>query len=161
MEILLSMKIDILDTFFVTDTKTGLLAKKEEREKFETVLGKALVGPVDFAPLIARQKNSTPFYQSVGGERIPTALRFDNEISDTRTVLDVETEDRVGLLYTISQVLSELGLDISVAKICTEKGAAIDSFYLGELDGSKVQSVERQKAVERKLRAAFARLDLA
>ncbi len=151
----------ILDTFFVTDAKTGLLAKKEEREKFETCLGKALVGQVDFAPLIARQKNNTPFYQSVEGERIPTVVRFDNDISDTRTVLDVETEDRVGLLCTISQALSEVGLDIAVAKISTEKGAAIDSFYLTELDGSKVRSFERQKAVERKLRAAFARLDLA
>ncbi len=151
----------ILDTFFVTDAKTGLLAKKDEREKFEIVLGKALVGHIDFAPLIARQKIHAPLYQSVGGERIPTSIRFDNEISDTRTVLDVETEDRVGLLYTISQALSELGLDISVAKICTEKGAAIDSFYIGEMDGSKIHPGERHKAVERKLRAALARLDLA
>ena len=151
----------ILDTFFVTDARTGLLAKKDEREKFETVLGKALVSSVDFAPLIARQKDHTPFYQSVGGERIQTVVRFENEISDNRTVLDVETEDRVGLLYTISQALSELGLDISVAKIFTEKGAAIDSFYIGELDGSKIHPGERQKAVERKLRAALARLDLA
>ena len=72
-----------------------------------------------------------------------------------------ETEDRVGLLYAISEVLAEFDLDISAAKILTEKGAAIDSFYVRELDGGKVLAPERQKAIERKLLQSIARLDAA
>ena len=87
-----------------------------------------------------------------------TAVRFDNASSDRRTIIEVETEDRLGLLYAISQALSELGVDISLAKICTEKGAASDTFYVSELDGSKIQRPERRRAVETHLRAAIARL---
>jgi [protein-PII] uridylyltransferase len=63
------------------------------------------------------------------------------------------------LLYAISQTLAELAIDISTAKICTEKGAAIDSFYVSEESGGKILLPERQKAIERKLRAAIKSLE--
>lgn len=151
----------ILDTFHVNDAATGALASPASREKFESALVRSLLGHVDFRPLIARQKVNAPLYQSFEGERLPTEVRFDNDGSDTRTVLDIQAEDRVGLLFVILQVLSELGLDISLAKINTEKGAAVDSFYLTEDDGRKITSVERQHAIEGKLRAAILSLDSA
>ena len=110
-----------LDAFDVTSARTGLLATKEEKERFSQLLGKALVSQVDFDPLIAKQKVANPLYQSLEGERIATEIAFDNHTSERCTVIDVETEDRVGLLYTLSQTMSELGLDISIAKISTEK----------------------------------------
>ena len=93
------------------------------------------------------------------GERIPTRIHFDNEASETRTLLEIETEDRIGLLYAISQKLSELDLDISAARISTEKGAAIDSFYVREEDESKVLAPERHHSIERRLRHAIHALD--
>src|SRR5438093_620398 len=149
----------ILDTFYVIDTKTGLLAGKDERDRFEKFLNQALTGEMDLSALIAWKSVAQPLYQSLAGERIPTVTRFDNETSDTRTVIDLETEDHVGLLYTISQALAELDLDIYLAKISTEKGAAIDSFYVSERDGGKVLAAERQREIERKLSAAIARLE--
>jgi [protein-PII] uridylyltransferase len=114
---------------------------------------------VDFPALIARQKITRPLYQAYTGERIPTRIYFDSDASEARTLIEIETEDRIGLLYTISQTLTELALDISAAKICTEKGAAIDSFYVRELDGRKILSPERHDAIERKLRHAIHSLD--
>ncbi len=148
----------ILDTFFVTDAKTGLLAQSEGLKRFEALLKSALTGPLDLAALIARQPTAAPLYKSVEGERIPTLIRFDNETSDTYTLLEVETEDRVGLLYTISQTLSELHLDIAIAKIATEKGAALDTFYLTEQDNAKVRSAERQEQIANRLRSAIVSL---
>jgi len=146
----------VLDTLSVTDAKTGNLGATDQRDHFEKVLYKALIGEeLDFHALIARQKVTRPFYHAYTGERIPTQIRFDNESSDTRTLIEVETEDRLGLLYMISQTLAELDLDISAAKISTEKGAAIDSFYVRELDGQKIIAVDRQRAIERKLRHAI------
>lgn len=148
----------ILDTFFVTAARTGLLPNREERERFEKLVNQALTRDVDLAPLISRQKVAKPLYQSLGGERIPTVIRFDNDGSDVLTVIDVETEDHVGLLHIISQGLAELQLNIALAKISTEKGAAIDSFYVSEEDGGKVLDPERQRQIERKLRGAITRL---
>jgi [protein-PII] uridylyltransferase len=151
----------VLDTFFVTDARTGNLAGPEQRDKFEGLLNKALTGEeLDFHAFIAKQKGSRPVYQGYTGEKIPTRVHFDNEASETRTVVEIETEDRIGLLYTISQVFSELDLDITAAKISTEKGAAIDTFYLRELDGDKITSPDRHRAIERKLKSAIHALDL-
>jgi len=148
----------ILDTFFVVDAATGLLAKREEREQFEKLVKLALTREIDLATMISRKTVAQPIYQPLQGERIPTSIRLDNESSDAGTVIDVETEDHLGLLHTISQTLAELGLDITLARISTEKGAAIDSFYVSEPDGVKVRDPIRQQQVERKLRAAIAKL---
>jgi [protein-PII] uridylyltransferase len=150
----------VLDTFFVTDARTGNLAGREQREMFEMVIDKALTGEeVHFQSLIARQKIVRPVYQGYAGERIPTRVRFDNDSSETRTLIEIETEDRVGLLYAISEALAEVHLDISAARINTEKGAAIDSFYVKELDGEKISDPARQKGIEKELRRAILRLE--
>ena len=150
----------VLDGLSVTDGKGGGLAGPEQREQFEKVLYKALTGEeVDFPLLIAKQKIARPLYQAYSGERIPTEIRFDNDSSELRTIIEVETEDRIGLLYTISQALAELALDISAAKISTEKGAAIDSFYVRELNGEKILEPERHRSIERKLRQAIHTLE--
>jgi len=74
-------------------------------------------------------------------------------------VIEIEAEDRVGLLYSISQALTDLELDISAARINTEKGAAIDSFYVREVGGGKITAPEHQQTIERKLRHAIAELE--
>jgi [protein-PII] uridylyltransferase len=148
-----------LDTFFVTDAFSGKLANVAQRDEFEKLLGRVLAGEeIDLHKLIAEQRISRPRYQAYTGEQIPTQIKFDNEMSDTRTFIEVETEDRIGLLYTIADTLTELEVDISTARILTEKGAAIDSFYVRELDGGKILSAERQKAIQRRLLHALSKL---
>ena len=149
----------VLDTFFVTDAKTGTLVSREEREKFETLLGRVLTGEaVDFAKLIAHEPAARLPYLSYEGDRMPTQIQFDNEASESRTAIEVETEDRVGLLHAITQALAELELNITAAKIVTEKGAAIDTFYVNETDGQKILDAGRQEFIGRKLRDAIGKL---
>ena len=98
----------VLDTFFVTDGQTGGMVPREARDKFENILLNALTkDDVDFPALIAKQKTTRPLYQTWSGERIPTRIHFDNDTSQRHTVIEIETEDRFGLLYVISQALSE------------------------------------------------------
>jgi [protein-PII] uridylyltransferase len=149
----------VLDTFFVTDARTGTLANREEREKFEDLIVRILTGEhIDLGALVARQKGNRPLYQSYEGDRIPTLISFDNETPESRTAIEIETEDRVGLLYIISLALAELDFNISAAKIVTEKGAAIDTFYVTERDGKKITDPSRQEFVARKIRDAMNKL---
>jgi [protein-PII] uridylyltransferase len=72
-------------------------------------------------------------------------------------VIDLEAEDRVGLLHALAAAFAELGLDISLAKITTEKGGAFDTFYVTDADGQKVTQPGRLREIERRLRAALAK----
>jgi [protein-PII] uridylyltransferase len=147
----------VVDTFSVTDAGSGRIATAEQRGKFEEVLRTALATTsFEFSGRMAPKK-LRGLYQAYSGERLETVVHFENDGSDNRTLIEIETEDRVGLLYQISQVLAELSLDIVGAKICTERGAAIDSFYVQEKDGRKL-TADRQRLVERKLRSAITAL---
>ncbi|MDR3460080.1 MAG: [protein-PII] uridylyltransferase [Verrucomicrobiae bacterium] len=150
----------VLDEFFVNDARTGGLATREQHEKFDALLAKVLTGDgVDLHVLIERQRGGRTAYQAYAGERMETRVRFDNEASELRTLIEIETEDRLGLLYAISETFAELALDISAARIVTERGAAIDSFYVCELDGQKLLAPERQAAIRTKLCAAIGTLE--
>jgi len=145
----------ILDTFYVTDARTGLLAHREEREKFENLVQKVLTGAtIDLPALIAKAKTTPSLYKSIDGERIPTVITLDNATSDIRTIIDIQTEDRPGLLYDISQALTALNVNVYLAKISTEKGAAMDSFYATEHNGSKILDPDRETAIQQLLRKA-------
>jgi [protein-PII] uridylyltransferase len=151
-----------LDTFFVNDARTGSLAERDQREKFSTLLERVLTGEaVDFPALINQQTAARSGYTAYLGERLETQIRFDNETSDERTVIEIETEDRLGLLFTISQTLAELNLDISAARIVTERGAAIDNFYVRDADdGGKILDAERLRKISTALREAISQLEV-
>jgi [protein-PII] uridylyltransferase len=50
--------------------------------------------------------------------------------------------DRIGLLYDILCAIGLFGLETLSARINTEKGAAIDTFYLTDASGEKVGNPE-------------------
>ncbi len=149
-----------LDAFFVNDARTGSLPTREQRDKFSELLEEVLIGEdVNLGDLIARQSAARPLYAAYFGERIDTRILFDNSASDDRTLIEIETEDRLGLLYTISRTLAELELDISAARIVTERGAAVDSFYVREIEGGKIEPPEREAKVEKALKEAIGKLE--
>jgi len=149
-----------LDEFFVNDARTGNLATREQHDKFAALLEKVLAGEdVDLRALIVRQITNRPAYQAYAGERMATEIHFDNGASETRTLIEIETEDRLGLLYAISQTFAELSVDIAGARIVTERGAAIDSFFVRELDGGKIESPARRILIEARLLEVIRRLE--
>lgn len=149
----------VLDTFSVTAARTGTMPEESAREVFQRTILAVLVEGADVGKAIARVSQHDPLWQAAGGERMPTKIRFENRTSPKYTVIDVEAEDRVGLLHAFSVALAELGLDLILAKIVTDKGAAIDSFYVtefktGEKGPSKVEDPTRQREIIVRLKRA-------
>jgi [protein-PII] uridylyltransferase len=137
-----------LDTFYVTRISGETLVSKEDREKFETLLARVLNGSeIDFAARIARESRARVAVPAVDLDAVPTRIYFDNDISDEYTVIDIEAVDRLGLLFVISNAFAELGLNLALAKIVTEKGAAVDSFYVNEVADGKITQPERQREI--------------
>jgi len=80
---------------------------------------------------------------------------FDNEASVASTVIEVESLDRVGLLYEITRTLFQAGLSISSAIVATYGELAVDVFYVRDVFGHKVTHPERLAAIEERLMKAL------
>ncbi len=65
-------------------------------------------------------------------------ITVDNRLSDTDTVVEVKCPDRLGLLYLITRTLSAQSLDIASARIATEIDQALDTFYVHDRSGRKL-----------------------
>ncbi|WGH80030.1 [protein-PII] uridylyltransferase [Jannaschia ovalis] len=89
--------------------------------------------------------------------QVQTSIDFDNEGSEIYTIIEVDTRDRPGLLYDLTQVLAQSNITIAQAVIATYGAQVVDVFYVKDLFGLKLWSRSRQEALERKLRAAITR----
>lgn len=77
------------------------------------------------------------------------AVRFDNEMTDTATVIEVHATDAIGLLYRITRALADLDLDIRSAKISTLGREVVDAFYVVGTDGRPITDPEHLVEIER------------
>jgi [protein-PII] uridylyltransferase len=80
---------------------------------------------------------------------------IDPHTSDTDTVVEVHADDAVGLLYRLASAFAELGFDVRVAKVATLGGRVVDTFYVRDATGAKLEDAG---AIERVRRALVARL---
>lgn len=105
----------------------------------EGTLRQALVSdPFDFGPLLQKarkRRRSAPRIQELD---FPTRTVLTNEATDLYTLLEVQTPDRLGLLYDLLRALGKLKINVVLSRIATDKGAAIDSFYLTNQEGVRI-----------------------
>lgn len=74
-----------------------------------------------------------------------------NTLSNRLTVIDVSCLDRPGLLSNITGALSDLSLDIASAHITTFGEKVIDTFYVSDLTGQKIENPTRMETIRSRL----------
>ncbi|TIV88347.1 MAG: ACT domain-containing protein, partial [Mesorhizobium sp.] len=83
--------------------------------------------------------------------RIPPRAEIRNTLSNRFSVIEVEGLDRPGLLSEITGTLSDLSLDIASAHITTFGEKVIDTFYVTDLTGQKIDSPTRTATIHKRL----------
>ena len=129
---------DVLDVLQVNSAHGEIVSKPEKWRKLEDDLTAVLEGRVMVEDLVA--KLQAPSFYTKKNRQVPRPNRveFDNEVSDSYTVIDIFATDKVGLLYQITRTLKELGLYIAVSKIATKVDQAADVFYVHDIFGQKI-----------------------
>ncbi len=74
--------------------------------------------------------------------RAPTRVRFSEDPAKTRTLVDVETEQRPGALARITAAFAASGVDIQVARLSTEGRTVQDVFYVERLSEREREALE-------------------
>lgn len=119
--------------------------------RVEAVLGRALDGRLAITARLAERAASYPEPQRVPGA-FPPRVRVDPDAGSQATVVEVVGPDRIGLLYRLTQALTELDLDITRAKVATIGGDVVDTFYVQDRTGSKVVDPDHLREIVAALR---------
>lgn len=80
----------------------------------------------------------------------PAAL-IDNKASNRFTVIEVNARDRPALLYDLANALFQSKVTIHSAHVATYGERAVDTFYVTDLLGEKIDNAGRLKNIERRL----------
>jgi [protein-PII] uridylyltransferase len=126
----------------------------ERWERVDRTLRRVLSGEVDVEALVRRHRR--PSVLARRRRAATTRIEIDNAVSRDFTVLDVYTADRVGLLFTITNCLYHLWLEIHLAKITTMVDQVLDVFYVTDPAGRKIEDPERLTVIQRELERALA-----
>ena len=81
---------------------------------------------------------------------------IDNKASNRFTVIEVNARDRPALLHALAHALFQSKVTIHSAHVATYGERAVDTFYLTDLIGDKIESQSRLKTIERRLLDAAA-----
>jgi [protein-PII] uridylyltransferase len=136
-----------LDTFRVLDASGGPFGDGGRIDRLKQTIAKTLSGEIKPREVLAKRPQAKRIAAFKRGSRV----LFDNEASVASTVIEVESTDRIGLLYDITHALFEAGLSISSAIVATYGELAVDVFYVRDGYGHKLVNERRLADIEAKL----------
>ena len=113
----------IVDTFTFADPLRTLELNPSEIETVKNTVRRAAFGEEDVAKLLSKRP-APPF------SGYEPRIAFDNDASETATMIQIIATDRPGLLYSLASTLSEGGCNIEVVMVDTQGRKAIDVFYV-------------------------------
>jgi [protein-PII] uridylyltransferase len=143
-----------IDTFYVVEPGRGVVQSAAAQEVFAKNIESALVSNKDLYPEIvaqARKLASRRLLSPSQGEALhssfPPTVDVYHELSMQRTIVEIQAYDQIGLLYQLAKTISDHGFDITFARIGTERGVAIDTFYIESADHAPIEGNGRLHAL--------------
>ncbi|MBF0624959.1 MAG: [protein-PII] uridylyltransferase [Magnetococcales bacterium] len=131
-----------LDIFVIQDVREQAIKGEKQLARIEEALREVLSGKKRLERLLPESRTHVSRYSAF---HIEPAIEWDNDFSESHTVLEITALDRLGLLYAISREIQENQVQISTAKIATYGERAVDVFYLKDIFGLKLGKAKIQQ----------------
>ena len=141
----------VLDIFQVTNIDGSPVLPDWKKERMRERVAEVISLQLKARDLIAKYSSSWDRRRRQRQYDQPPRIAFDNHISARYTVVDIEAQDKVGLLYRIAYLLDELELNIHRAIINTVAARAQDAFYIVDAEGQKITSHEELDRIQQYL----------
>lgn len=140
----------ILDVFRIShSSRPEIVMDSQKWTRVGSALDGVLRGSIDVARLVEESERPSLFKRR--GPKVSTRIQIDNEASHDFTIVEVYTQDRVGVLFAITYGLHQLGISIHLAKISTNVDQVADVFYVTGEGGTKIQERERLEIIRQTL----------
>jgi [protein-PII] uridylyltransferase len=137
-----------VDNFLVQDPLGKPFREEEQLTRLQRAIEDALGGRIELVPQLARRPLARARAASF---EVRPRVTFDNKASNRFTVIEVAARDRPALLNRLARALFENKLMVNSAHITNYGERAVDTFYVTDLLGGKVETADRLKAIERAL----------
>jgi len=134
-----------VDNFLVQDPLGNPFREDKQLARLKTAIEDALAGKIELVPQLA--KRPLPRARADSFEVRPR-VQFDNKASGRFTVIEVGARDRPALLNRLARALFENKVMINSAHITNYGERAVDTFYVTDLIGHKIEGADRLKAIE-------------
>jgi len=142
-----------LDTILINREFEMDSDEKRRAERVGRLIEDALSGKMRVPEMI--EKRTKP-KRGAKAFRIEPLCDIRNTLSNRFSVIEVEGLDRPGLLSEITGALSDLSLDIASAHITTFGEKVVDTFYVTDLTGQKIENPTRLATIRSRLIAVLA-----
>jgi [protein-PII] uridylyltransferase len=140
----------VVDQLRFTDPLRNLELNPSEVDRLRRSMERVVLGTEDVNTLLKRRRAPA---RPARVAQIAPQVRFNNDASDTATLVDFIGEDRPGLLYDLASVFASAGCNIEIVLIDTEAHKAIDVFYV-TCRGEKLDDAMQQQLRQSIMRAA-------
>lgn len=140
-----------LDNFLVQDPLGRPFREDEQIARLKSAIEDALANRVALTPRLIARPTARPRADAF---RIAPVVLVDNKASNRFTVIEVNALDRPALLNRLAFALFDLKCIVHSAHIATFGERAVDTFYVTDLLGGKIDSKARLKTLEKRLLAA-------
>jgi [protein-PII] uridylyltransferase len=137
-----------LDNLVIQDPLGGPFDEPERLQRMEKAIADALAGRVRLADRLLAKP--LPRRRQEAFEVVPQVF-IDNRASNRFTVVEVNALDRPALLYALTYALYGARVTIHSAHVATYGERAVDTFYLTDLTGDKIDSPSRLRLLEKRL----------
>jgi [protein-PII] uridylyltransferase len=147
---------EALDVFRIRKEPDGAVTDERRIETIRRDLENVLSGRITVEALVAKRPSTSALYQRAKPKVPPTEVNVDNDSSRTFTIVEVFTEDKPGVLYTITHALSGQGLDIHRSRVGVAADRVADIFYVRDTaTGEKIEEDVRIEAITAALKQAL------
>ena len=126
-----------VDTLQVETLEKTPITDQRVWRQVEADLQAALRGGLHFETVLTQHRHPA-HERKLRAFAQPPQVFIENSSSDSHTIIEVQAQDHLGLLYRLTHILYECGLDVALAKISTEANRAIDVFYVTDAAGRKI-----------------------
>ena len=140
----------ILDLFRISHSaRPEVVMDSQKWARVGSTLEGVLRDSVDVARLVEESERPALFKRRV--PKVSTFIQIDNKASDDFTIVEIYTQDRVGVLFTITYGLHQMGISIHLAKVSTNVDQVADVFYVTDERGGKVRDSDRLETIRQTL----------
>ena len=149
----------VLNLFRVADLEGRAVADENVFARVEQTLRASTASDFDFRPLLTEARRKIEKRKGLIVE-FPTSIRIDNKTHPRFTLVQIQTPDQLGLLFELLSAITQEGISIALSRVSTEKGAAIDTFYVVDTKTrGKIVEPERIAALQKRLQQATGKIE--